>query len=304
MKILNRVFRFLVGAPDEGAIFSGLKAGFARLRISEIILWAVLVTKVVLFLVTWLYLWLVADAFPTMLTYPVSGRLVIVVLFGLLLVFAVRRRVVLLTLAISGYLVQLLGIDAMLVEAFNQVDRISGGQSVEPALLVINELNLLASFLLPVLLIWIAVMTVASVVRNRARNRINAWIDTRRESIYGVEDHGSETPSRVSILAVFALITAIVFPLLGLVLAYAARNDFVAARPKKAGVDLAVAATILGWFGLGVQLLIVIVTFAASVFDGPGPIDLMFGLFRAFFGFSALTGGADLFGTLVDILDS
>ena len=286
------------------AFRAGLREGFSRLRISEIILWVILLSQVFLFLVTWLYLWLVADAFRVMLTYPVIGRFVIVVLFGVLLVFSVRRRGFLLTLAISSYLVQLLGVDAMLVQAFGQQDRLFGGRLADPNLAVIADLRVLIAEFLPVLLIWIAVISIASVVRKRARNRINTWIDSRRESIYGVEDHGSEAPTRVSVLAVFSLVTAIIFPLLGLVLAYAARNDFVAARPKKAGVDLAVAATIIGWFGLGVQLLFVILAFVGSVFGGAGPLDLLFGLFQALFGLSALTGGADLFGSLLDILDA
>lgn len=283
---------------------TGLREGFSRLRISEIILWAVLLTQAVLFLVAWLYLWLVADAFPVMLTYPVIGRFVIVVLFAILLIFSVRHRGFLLTLAISSYVIRLLGVDGMLVEAFGQQDRIFGGRFGDPNLTVIGELLVLAGVLLPILLLWIAVISIASVVRARARRRINAWIDSRRESIYGIEDQGSEAPTRVSVLAVFSLVTAIVFPLLGLVLAYAARNDFVAARPKKSGVDLAVAATIIGWFGLGIQLLLVIVAFVGSVFNGPGPLDLFFGLFQALFGLSALTGGADLFGSLFEIFDS
>ena len=286
------------------AFRTGLREGFSRLRISEIILWVVLLTQAVLFLVAWLYLWLVADAFAVMLTYPVIGRFIIVVLFAILLIFSVRQRGFLLTLAISSYVVQLLGVDGMLVEAFGQQDRIFGGRFGDPNLTVIGELLVLANVLLPILLLWIAVISIASVVRARARRRINTWIDSRRESIYGVEDHGSEAPTRVSVLAVFSLVTAIVFPLLGLVLAYAARNDFVAARPKKAGVDLAVAATIIGWFGLGIQLLLVIVAFVGSVFNGPGPLDLFFGLFQALFGLSALTGGADLFGSLFEIFDS
>ena len=281
---------------------SGLRHDISRLRISEIILWVTLLAQVLFFVVMWVYLWVGVNAFEVMLTYPVLGRLLGVVVFGLLVAVSVKSRGFLLTLGVAGYLFQLLGIDAMLVRAFRQQDRIFG--LLDPNLLAVGEMLTLTFFLLPVLLIWIALITIASVVRKRGRERINSWIDSRRESIYGVEDSDSEKPTRVSILAVFALITSIVFPLLGLVLAYAARNDFVAARPRKAGVDLAVAATIIGWFGLGVQLLFVIVAFVAGVFQGPSPIDLFFGLFQSLFGFGALTGGSDLVWNLIDALDS
>jgi len=283
---------------------AGLKEDFGRLRISEIILWIVLLTQVVLFSVAWLYLWVAADAFEVVLTYPVIGRFLIVFAFGVVVAVSVRSRGALLTLGVTGYLVQLLGIDQMVVMGFGQQDRFFGSLVRDPNLAIVGDLILLSGILLPILLLWIAIISIASVVRKRARTRINSWIDSRRESIYGVEDSDGESPTRVSILAVFALITSIVFPLLGLVLAYAARNDFVAARPRKAGVDLAVAATIIGWFGLGVQLLFVIVAFVAGVFQGPAPIDLFFGLFQSLFGFGALTGGADLIGGVLDILDS
>ncbi len=289
-------------------VFEGYREGFredlSRLRISEIILWIVLLSQVLLFLVAWIYLWLGTDVFAVMFTYPVIGRLFIVILFGLLLAVSVRSRGFLLTIGIVSYLIQLLGIDGMLVQAFGQQERFFDSLFSDRNLLVVGELFGFTFILLPIILIWIAFMNIASVVRKRARDRINGWIDSRRVSIYGVEDSEAEKPTRVSILAVFALITSIVFPILGLVLAYAARNDFVAARPRKAGVDLAVAATIIGWFGLGVQLLFVIVAFVAGMFQGPSPIDLFFGLFQAVFGFGALTGGADFLGNFIDFLDS
>lgn len=311
------VLNFVVAALLVGALISafantrvfqdyrqGVRADLSRLRISEIILWISLLSQVSLFIVAWVYLWLGTNAFAVMLTYPVIGRLLVVVVFGALLAVSVRSRGLLLTLGVAAYLVQLLGVDGMVLAAFGQQDRFFGTLFSDANLAVVGELFGLTFILLPIILIWIAVISIASVVRKRARDRLNTWIDSRRESIYGVEDSDSEKPTRVSLLAVFALITSIVFPLLGLVLAYAARNDFVAARPRKAGVDLAVAATIIGWFGLGVQLLFVIVTFAGGLLQGPSPTDLFFGLFQSVFGFGAFTGGADLLGNLIDVLDS
>ena len=274
---------------------SRVRGDLGRLRISEIILWSLLLTQTILLLIAWMFLWLEGDAFPVLLTYPVLGRLIAFVAFALLLAFSIRARGFLLTLAVGSYFIGRLGIDSMAVQLFGQQDRFFS------ALYSSTNLNLVSQFLqgialvVPILLIWVAVLSVARAVRARARDRINSWIDSRRIAIYGAEDHSEDLPTRVSLLAVFSLITSIVLPILGLVLAYAARNDFVAAKPRKSGVDLAVAATIIAWFGLGVQLLFVIVAFAAGLVGSPDPLELVFGLFSAVFGGSAISPFANEF---------
>lgn len=274
---------------------SRVRGDFARLRISEIILWSLVLTQTLLLLLAWVFLWVEGDAFPVMFTYPVLGRLIAFAAFALLLAFSIRSRGFLLTLAVGSYLVGRLGIDSMLVDLFEQPDRFLRALYSSANLDLVAQLLDIIGLVVPILLVWITVLSIARAVRVRARERINTWIDSRRIAIYGAEDHGADVPTRVSVLAVFSLITSIVLPILGLVLAYAARNDFVAAKPRKSGVDLAVAATIIGWFGLGVQLLFVIVAFVGGLMGGPEPLELLFGLFSAVFGGSAISPFANEF---------
>lgn len=266
----------------------GLSDNLAALRISEIILWVTLLVQGSLAILAWVIVW-IEPGYPVFATYPVLGRIVGFVLFVVLAAISVRSRVSLLSVALASFAVLRLGIDELIVGLTGQSDRFETGFLRNPFLNPIAEIQSLIGFLLPVLLLWIGAISIGSVVRRRSRNRINSWIDERRVAIYGAEDVGGDGPRRVSILAVISLIAALVFPVLGLVLAYAARNDFVAAQPRKSGVDLAVAATILGWFGLGVQLLFVSATLAGSILDGPNPIELALGFFGVLFGGGVLT---------------
>lgn len=250
----------------------------AQRRISEVFLWGVNLLQVSLLLLMWVLVWLGGDAFEVMATYPVIGRFLIWLVFFFLVLYSIRSASLVISLAATNAVVTLLGLDASLVEIFGQQDRFLNALANTSSLFGIQQVVQLTSWLLPVLLIWTLVLSVARVVRARARARIDNWVDARRVAIYGAEDHGSDQPTRVSVLAVLALIGSLVFPVLGLVLAYAARNDFVQAKPRKSGVDLAVAATILGWFGLGAQLFLAIVWVFATAVLGIGLTDF-FGQF-------------------------
>lgn len=242
----------------------------AQRRISEVFLWGVNLLQVSLLLLMWVLVWLGGEAFEVMATYPVIGRFLIWVVFFFLVLYSIRSASQIISLAATNAVVTLLGLDASLVEIFGQQDRFLNALANTSSLFGIQQVVQLTSWLLPILLIWTLVLSVARVVRARARARIDDWVDSRRVAIYGAEDHGSDQPTRVSVLAVLALIGSLVFPVLGLVLAYAARNDFVQAKPRKSGVDLAVAATILGWFGLGAQLFLAIVWVFATAVLGIG----------------------------------
>jgi hypothetical protein len=280
------------GRSRQDARISGLLAGFgsgrvvddrfakdikAR-RISEVFLWAVNLFQVSLLLLMWILVWLGGEAFEVMATYPVIGRFLIWLVFLFLIVYSIRSSSLLISLAATNAVATTVGLDAALVETFGQQDRFLNALANTSSLFGFQQLVQLAGWLLTILLIWTLVLSVARVVRSRARERIEAWVDARRVAIYGAEDHGGDQPTRVSVLAVLALIGSLVFPVLGLVLAYAARNDFVVAKPRKSGVDLAVAATILGWFGLGVQLFLAIVWVFTTVVLGIGLLDF-FGQF-------------------------
>jgi hypothetical protein len=247
-------------------------------RISEVFLWGATLTQVGLLILMWVLVWLGGEAFEVMATYPVIGRLLIWVGFFIWVLYSIRSSSLLIALAATSALATTLGIDAALVEIFGQQDRFLNALANTSSLFGFQQLVQLAGWLITILLIWTLVLWVARVVRSRARDSIDSWVDARRVAIYGAEDHGGDQPTRVSVLAVLALIGSLVFPVLGLVLAYAARNDFVVAKPRKSGVDLAVAATILGWFGLGVQLFLAIVWVFTTVVLGIGLLDF-FGQF-------------------------
>jgi len=262
-----------------------LRSGISNLRISEVILWVVLLVQGALFVLAWVYLWLGEDAFPVLTTYPAAGRLAIAVIFLVVVALSVRRRSFLLTVATASYAGVVLNIDSMLVQQFGQADRFNDALFATRQLSSVIGLSSLLEVVVPILLLWVALISVGAIVRRRTRSRISAWVDERRTAIYGAEDLGPDVPTRISVLAVLSLVAAIVFPLLGLVLAYAARNDFVAAKPRKSGLDLAIAATIIGWFGLGVQLLFVITAVVGGLVGDFSVTELVFAGISALFGF-------------------
>jgi hypothetical protein len=274
----------LVGTATYRAYRARFADDFRSLRISEVFLWAVMLSQVTLWILMWFLVWLGGEAFNVIATYPVIGRLLVWVVFLVVVLWAVRSRALIITLAALNFLVTTLGIDGVLVGIFGQTDRLFGALENTSSLFALQGFVTLLGWLVTILLIWTLVLSVARVVRSRARDRIEAWVDARRVAIYGAEDHGSDQPTRVSVLAVLALIGSLVFPVLGLVLAYAARNDFVQAKPRKSGVDLAVAATILGWFGLGAQLFLAIVWVFATAVLGMGLMDFFGEFSGALFG--------------------
>lgn len=292
---------FLVASVIRSSAYrqfrKNLSGDLRALRISEILLWALLLVQGGLALLAWVIL-AIEPGFSVFATYPVLGRLVVFIVFLAVTAVSVSSRGALLTVGVASYAMVKFGLDALAVDLFDQSDRFLNGLRSSVYVAPIGEFLALISFLIPILLIWIAVISIASVVRRRGREKINAWVDERRAAIYGAEDANANAPTRVSILAVVSLIAALVFPVLGLVLAYAARNDFVQAQPRKSGLDIAVAATIIGWFGLGVQLLFVSASLSATLLDGPEPLDLLFGFFGVVFGGGALTPlGADSFSS-------
>ena len=261
-------------------------------RISELILFWLLISESLIFVLVWVAFYVEGTVFSVVSYYSVIGRLIAWVAFIVLLVVSLRSRAAFLALALVNFLVKFLQIDALIQEEFVQQLRqedlyfptLSVSDNYQGALQLLGLLG----FFIPVFLLWILLVSIGSVVRRRTRARIEAWVDTRRQEIYGAEDQGEQGPKRVSILAVFALVFSIVLPVLGLVLAYAARNDMVASQPRKTGLDLAVAATIISWFVLGVQLLLVVITVVAGLFGGGEPLQILLEVFTSVFGWGAL----------------
>lgn len=269
-------------------------------RISELILFWILVAESAIYVLVWIAFYVEGSVFSTLTYYSVLGRLIIWLGYLVLLSASLRSRGVFLTLALANFLVKFLGVDGIIQQEF--VERLRQTDDFFPVLYnsdnyqgAVQLLGLLG-FFIPVFLLWILLVSIGGVVRRRTRTKIEAWIDTRRTAIYGAEDQGDTGPRRVSVLAVFALVFSIVLPILGLVLAYAARNDMVAAQPRKSGLDLAVAATIISWFVLGVQLFLVVITVVVGLLGGTDPLGILLDIFTGFFGWGALDpfGGAFL----------
>ena len=261
-------------------------------RISELILFWLLVAESLIFILIWVAFFIEGSVFTTLSYYSVLGRLVVWVAFVVLLVLSLRSRAAFLAVAVANFLVKFLSVDAIIeqefVEQLRQTDLFFPTLAVSANYQGAVTLLGLVGFFIPVFLLWILIVSIGSVVRRRTRARIESWVDTRRQEIYGAEDQGEQGPKRVSILAVFALVFSIVLPVLGLVLAYAARNDMVASQPRKTGLDLAVAATIISWFVLGVQLLLVVITVVAGLFGGGEPLQILLEVFTSVFGWGAL----------------
>jgi len=247
-----------------------LSPAITNLKISEIIIWSLLLVFSATSIISWVVLFLTNET-PVFWTYPVVGRLLAVILCVVVALLSVFSRGLLLTFSIFVVVVELVRVDQLLIAVFNQVDRLS---EVPSELSGILEFRLLSLQLLSLGLIWVAIRSIADGVRKRTRARVDEWVDSRRHAIFGAEDQDPASAKRISVLAVLALVVSVPLPLAGLVLAYAARNDFVAANPRKSGLELAIGATIISWFGIGLQGLALALILWAGVLD-IGVFDLI-----------------------------
>lgn len=258
--------------------YTKMFAGSPReLRISEILIWALLMVFSACSLVIWTVMFVAVEP-PVFWTYPVAGRGVAFFVLVVLAVFSISSRSFILTLGGLVTFATFGNVDGVLVEIFGQVDRFS---VVLSALIPLQRMQALSLSVIFISLIWVVISSIAQVIGNRARKRVDAWVDSRRHAIFGAEDDDADSPRRISVLAVLALVFSFSIPLAGLVLAYAARNDFVLSNPRKSGLDLAISATIISWFGIGLQGL-VLALFVASSALGIGFFELLSGFIPDF----------------------
>lgn len=105
------------------------------------------------------------------------------------------------------------------------------------------------------------------IVRHYAKN-VSAWFDARHLEVYGTNPTKPSTdePRDVSVMSVLSLVFAFIFPIVGLILSYSARNSIVYSKGRKTGLELTIAASIISWFGLIVSAFFIFVWVASSTF--------------------------------------
>lgn len=100
-------------------------------------------------------------------------------------------------------------------------------------------------------LISLVALSVKAMIQNYAA-RVMSWIDRRMEELYEEETTGKHPvePRTTSIMAVLSLIFAFAFPIVGLILAHAARNEIAISKKTKYGTEMTIAAAIISWVGI------------------------------------------------------
>jgi hypothetical protein len=94
-------------------------------------------------------------------------------------------------------------------------------------------------------------------------SRVKLWIDKRIAELYKdeINKKGFDEPRTTSILAVFSLIFAFVLPIVGLILAHAARNEIAISKGAKFGTDMTIAAAVISWVFIGTSAVLVLALF-------------------------------------------
>jgi len=137
-------------------------------------------------------------------------------------------------------------------------------------LVTLDGVQIVAQIAILLGLVIAIVMTVIQAVANYAKS-LDEWVKNRSFELFGenvASDSRADAANRsVSLLAVFALIFSLFLPILGLILAYAARHDIAVSNGRRTGKDIAIAASIISWVSLFVLLLILLVIFLGAVLE-------------------------------------
>jgi hypothetical protein len=109
--------------------------------------------------------------------------------------------------------------------------------------------------------------------------RVKKWIDTRMAELYE-DDMGRKAPVEprtTSLMAVFSLIFAFVFPFAGLILAHSARNEIAISRGTKYGTEMTIAAAVISWVFIGTYFVLILALFVFLPILGLGSLGFLFG---------------------------
>jgi hypothetical protein len=110
-------------------------------------------------------------------------------------------------------------------------------------------------------------------------NRVKKWIDNRMAELYE-DDMGRKAPVEprtTSLMAVFSLIFAFVFPFAGLILAHSARNEIAISRGTKYGTEMTIAAAVISWVFIGTYFVLILALFVFLPILGLGGLGFLFG---------------------------
>jgi hypothetical protein len=123
------------------------------------------------------------------------------------------------------------------------------------------------------------VFVVAKSIVQAYATRVKSWIDTRMAELY--EDDMARKapvePRTTSLMAVFSLIFAFVFPFVGLILAHSARNEIAISRGTKYGTEMTIAAAVISWLFIGTYVVLILSLFIFLPLLGLGGLGFLFG---------------------------
>lgn len=140
------------------------------------------------------------------------------------------------------------------------------------ALRTVEELTLL-------LAVVSVVFVLAKSLIQAYATRVKSWIDTRMAELYE-DDMARKSPVEprtTSLLAVFSLIFAFVFPFVGLILAHSARNEIAISRGTKYGTEMTIASAVISWLFIGLYAVLFLALFVILPILGLNGLGLLFG---------------------------
>ena len=142
-------------------------------------------------------------------------------------------------------------------------------------------LTLLGKVALVLAVISLVALSIKALI-DRYSQRVTSWIDRRIVELYEGETESKAhlEPRTTSVMAVLSLIFSFFVPLIGLILAYSARNEIAVSRGRKYGTDLTIAAAIISW--LGIYLTLFLLLLFAAILPLLGSSDALYFLGNLF----------------------
>ena len=162
-----------------------------------------------------------------------------------------------------------------IVLGYSNPDSGLGGLYFDPAITAFRTAEVLAMLVAVVSVVFV----VAKSIVQAYATRVKSWIDTRMAELY--EDDMARKapvePRTTSLMAVFSLIFAFVFPFVGLILAHSARNEIAISRGTKYGTEMTIAAAVISWLFIGTYVVLILSLFIFLPLLGLGGLGFLFG---------------------------
>ena len=150
-----------------------------------------------------------------------------------------------------------------------------GGLYFDPAITAFRTVEVLAMLVAVVSVVFV----LAKSLIQAYATRVQSWIDNRMAELY--EDDMARKapvePRTTSLMAVFSLIFALVFPFVGLILAHSARNEIAISRGTKYGTEMTIAAAVISWVFIGAYVVLFLALFVFLPLLGIGDLAYLLG---------------------------